>query len=131
MTITPEQADRLKRDATDGPWDVERSDNATLRIIERIGPVESACACEGLSVDDPDIALIAAAPDMAETIAGMEVEWGVEHDNMASSPFPRRWTQWYDDETKARNSAAVLAGMGKHPVLVRRLVSSPEVIDGE
>lgn len=81
MTITPDQADRLKRDATDGPWmlDQQDPDEAPMIMSTRVenGLIIGTYIAECVE-EDGDARLIAAAPDMAETIAGMEYEYAAQ-----------------------------------------------------
>lgn len=128
MTITPDQADRLKQGVTKTPWRAIKSD---LEIhptgIVRDADDETIGAAEGGHVD-PEFThgqadLIAAAPDMAETIAGMTEEWGVLVHGRVN-----RWT----DRQDADAEMVACRKLRLDARLVRRLVSAPvEVIDGE
>lgn len=115
MTVTPEQADKLSRNAPDGPW-------KTLRF-----------AYEGIHVMnanddflDPDkslLALLAAAPDLAQTIAGMEWQWGVERAYRSGTETA---VLWFSSEDDARQEIDNPNRQHGNPRLVRRLVGPVE-----
>lgn len=129
MTITPDQAKELLAGAMPGPW--------------MLNP--QGCILVDDGTDDPpgpygfigtmwkswdqdgggNGRLMAAAPALAETIAGMREEWRCEEQ------YGSRWygvTEW----SSTPDVAAEYAGMGAFPRrLVRRLVSAPEVVEGE
>lgn len=80
---------------------------------------------------DGDLTLAAAAPDLAQTIAGMTEEWGVERDRPGTAYIDgtvARWTTWVGDEARARK-ACVISTRGGNPRLVRRLVGPVEVTE--
>ena len=120
MNITPEQADQWAQRATDGPWSID-PDYGTVEP-----DVISGEGCR-FEASDEDLALIAAAPDLAQTIAGMTVEyaletlWGTGHDWAVT-------TGWLPTPERAWADLALDTGPTR---LVRRLVSETEVIDGE
>ena len=128
MTITPGQARELLYGATPGPW----------RALHDRWEDEYGIPCEDFYVlggpdgilhtedFDPDThnpaantTLAAAAPDLAQTIAGMRWEYGVEQATGT--------TQWFRSRSMAEAHAEVRGAFR----LVRRLVSTLEVIDGE
>ena len=80
---------------------------------------------------------LAAAPDIAHTIAGMTEEWGVEADGNALFPINEEWHPNGEYFTECRAGAdAIRDRMAKlnrhiHYRIVRRLVGPLEVIDSE
>lgn len=133
MTITPDQADRMKQAATSVPWTVhiDSNDVDEIYIYSDDGNMCIGIDLRGSYFTSHDLNLAAAAPDMAQTIAGMKWQWGVEQDTGSSNHDWRRWTQWFDTEKIARSAFEFHSDCGNHPVLFRRLVSSPEVVDGD
>lgn len=132
MTITPEQADKWSQGATDGPWYVHTDPDGTL-IHDDTGNMCIAVEPVGSDYREADLTLAAAAPDLAQTIAGMTEEWGVERDRPGSAYIDgtvARWITWIGDGARARK-ACVISHRGGNPRLVRRLVGPVEVIDGE
>jgi hypothetical protein len=111
MTITPDQADRLKKNATSGPWTAYRE--YPEYFMQVYSDKDKSGITDNGVVEDADAALIAAAPDLAQTIAGMEWEWGVL----------RPWgeTSWFQKEEHAREWQKELG-----TPLVRRLVGPVE-----
>lgn len=93
MTITPDQAQNLLDGATPGPWVWQtneydsRNAGGPNRDYDSLGPKGGKPALETqdgedyaswVNISEADKELIAAAPDMAQTIAGMEWQWSVE-----------------------------------------------------
>jgi hypothetical protein len=70
---------------------------------------------------DPE--LIAAAPDLAQTIAGMEWEWGVERDYRSGTETAVLWFSCEDDARQEIDNPHRQHG---NPRLVRRLVGPVE-----
>ena len=128
MTITPDQARELLDGATPGPWEAyDPGDNSARlyghhdeRLVKHVKPQESA----GSYMDRADGELAAAAPDLAQTIAGMTEEWRCEAD------FDGTWaglTTWESSPDYAR---ATMQRRHRYPVrLVRRLVGTVEVAE--
>lgn len=80
MTVTPEQADRLNKARTPGKWVADTLDEDfpnVMAVREEDGLITGKPITDGIW-EEGDAALIAAAPDMAETIAGMTWEWRIE-----------------------------------------------------
>lgn len=121
MTTTPEQARELLDGATPGPWSEDESN-----IMNHDGdPLLS----DGLFGDpnwynDRDLTLMTAAPDLAQTIAGMRWEWRCE------ANFDGTWaglTTWESSPDYAR---ATMQRRHRYPTrLVRRLVGPAEVTE--
>ena len=118
MIITPDQAQNLLDGATPGPW----------WIHPAYGTVEpdviSGEGCRFVATDE-DLNLSAKAPGMAQTIAGMTVEyaletlWGTGHDWAVT-------TGWFPTPERAWADLALDTGPTR---LVRRLVSETEVVE--
>ena len=121
MNITPDQARALLDGATPGPWCLRETDvlmNARAFHIRKVGqPGIRVRATTYGHNDDPE--LIAAAPDMAETIAEMQWEYGVEQATGT--------TRWFRSRPMAEAHAEAWGAFR----LVRKLVGPVEVIDGE
>ena len=136
MSITPEQARELLDGATPGPWRSEYDNeiietNTSIVLYNTDGDVSW-----GHNIEH-DVPLIAAAPDLAQTIAGMTEQWRHEawHDR-GDGVGPWRSLGWPHDDgwRNTRESADFdleqADGTFKHR-LVRRLVGPVEVVDGE
>lgn len=134
MTITPDQADRLKRAATDGPWELDEHDaimnGRVFRLRQPGKPGIRVSATVYGHNGDPE--LIAAAPDLAQTIAGMRWEYAVEDLNGdfldlnddAYSDVETLWT-WHREVAEETHAAEYGS------TLVRRLAGPIEPIDKE
>ncbi|WP_334137005.1 hypothetical protein [Corynebacterium variabile] len=130
MTITPEQADRWAQTATAGPWYVHTDPDGTL-IHDDTGNMCIAVERAGSDYLEADLHLAAAAPELAQTIAGMTEEWGVERDRPGTAYIDgtvARWINWVGDEARARK-ACVISPRGGNPRLVRRLVGPVEMTE--
>lgn len=130
MNITPEQADQWAQEATDGPWEMEERDalmNARSFILRKPGVpgIRASVTTYGHN-GDPE--LIAAAPELAQTIAGMRWQWGLERDYRYGTETD---TVWFPSEDEAREDLSNPHRQHGNPRLVRRLVGPPEAIDGE
>lgn len=141
MTITPAQASELLDGATPGPW-VKRRDqdgNPTSVVVStargdrhHIMTADPAASPER---QQADTALIAAAPYLAQTIAGMTEEWGVEVDGNALFPVNEEWHPNGEYFTESRADAEAvrdrMAKLNPHNryLLVRRLVGPVEVAE--
>lgn len=128
MNITPDQAGDLLPGITPGPWEIH-PDHGTVEP-DVIGG--EGCRFEA---SDTDLDLIAAAPDLAQTIAGMTEQWRHEawHDR-GDGIGPWRSLCWPHDDgwRNTRESAdfdlAQAEGTFKHR-LVRRLAGPVEVVE--
>lgn len=130
--MTPEEARDLEPGTTPGPWEVERYDGFGAPITNSIGPIMSACNCDGLYVEDADANLAAAAPDMRATIAALRWGYAVEVRPDEDSEWQHAGP-WWDTIEKARawrGTAVIRIG---HPHardrLVRRPVGPVEVVE--
>jgi hypothetical protein len=75
--------------------------------------------------------LLMEARHLAQAIAGMTEEWGVERDRPGSAYIDgtvARLIAWFGDEASARKACAMLP-RGGNPRLVRRLVGPVEVVE--
>lgn len=133
MTITPDQArELLDANLAPGPYYVEEDDWEGDIFGNAAGHSMSFAPQLRMKVEGKEggeLALFAAAPDMAETIAGMKWEWGIERD-WKFAPGGRS-TLWFKTEAEARKEWSRDDIADVHPRLVRRLVGPVEVIDGE
>lgn len=112
MTITPDQARELLDGAVPGPWDASFDDESDATRLYPWGEDEE--------IEDTDSWELARnAPDLAQTIAALRWEYGVEQATGT--------TQWFGSRSMAEAHAEVRGGFR----LVRRLVGHVEVIDGE
>ena len=122
MNITPDQADQWTHGTTDGPWE-PHPDYPTMLVnldqkmeVAAIPGNPDDCTPE----DEANLALIAAAPDLAQTIAGMRWEYGVEQATGTK--------QWFGSRPMAEAYAEARGAFR----LVRRLVGPvEEVTDSE
>ena len=127
MSITPEQARELLDGATPGPWRSEYDNeiietNTSIVLYNTDGDVSW-----GHNIEH-DVPLIAAAPDLAQTIAGMRYEYAVEM--MDDGEWKDIWDLW-STEKEARKEYASLAhseSVGDYR-LVRRLVGPVEAVE--
>lgn len=119
MNITPEQARKWRDDARPGPWYVHTApgDPDGTFIYDDMGHMCIAVEPAGSDYLEADLTLAAAAPDLAQTIAGMRWEYGVEQATGT--------TQWF----RARPMAEAHAQVHGCFRLVRRLVGPVEVAE--
>lgn len=123
MTITPDQARELLDGATNGPW-AKRcdQDGNPLPVVVSTSRgdrhhIMTADPAASPARQQADTALIAAAPDLAQAIAGMRWEYGVEQATGT--------TQWFRSRPMAEAHAEVRGAFR----LVRRLVGPAEVVE--
>lgn len=132
MTITPDQAQELLDVATPGPWRAlhdqwEDGDGTPCEDFYVLGGPDGILHTEDFDPDThnpvANTTLAAAAPDLAQTIAGMEWQWSVEkHDG-------HRWSRhggWVGPESIARLRLRKVREDGETARLVRRLVGPGE-----
>lgn len=123
MNITPDQARELLDGASDGPWehgDVPGPGEDPTRATEVYQPGEPG-AIAYVQPNTADVKLIAATPDLAQTIAGMEWQWSVER----LTEYGSRWLidrPWTCDRELAETWLRKYDGSR----LVRRLVGPVE-----
>ena len=137
MTITPDQARELLSGATPGPWEHQAGylpgDNRDGNVIMTGNLV--LATYDGGYGGNPEwtnslgnLPLVAAAPDLAQTIAGMRYEYAVEM--MDDGEWKDIWDLW-STEKEARKEYASLAhadSIGDYR-LVSRLVGPVEVVE--
>lgn len=112
MNITPEQAQEWLDWAIPGPWEASFDEVYCATRLYAWG--------EGDEIEDGDSWELARhAPDLAQTIAGMEWEYGAEQATGT--------TQWFGSRPMAE---AYAEARGAYR-LVRRLVGPTEAIDSE
>lgn len=133
MTITPEQAQALLEDTTPAPWVydsdyecIETADSSTVVLCN------TDLAVSWGANPDTDGSLAAQAPIMAEQIAGMQWEYGIDRENLQCSHIdhPRgcRLTMWCQSLDSARDGVEIAQQSDPTARIVRRLVSKPEEI---
>ena len=127
MTITPDQARALLDGARPGPWHVytDPDDPDGTFIYDDMGNMCIAVEPAGSDYLEADLTLAAAAPDLAQTIAGMTWEYAVEHEHT-----PGKWhrvTEW-GPEANPYQPGHVLSDDER---IVRCLVGPREVVEGE
>lgn len=124
MTITPDQARELLDGATPGPWRSEYDNEIIEADTSTVLYNTDGAVGWGHNIEH-DVPLASAAPDLAQTIAGMRWEYAVEHEHS-----PGSWhlvTEWGPEENPYQPGY----GPGDDERVVRRLVGPVEVIDGE
>lgn len=135
MTITPDQARELLDGATPGPWVKCRDrDGDPLPVVvstprgdrHHIMTAEPACSEERAQADT---GLIAAAPDLAHTIAGMEWEYGLRQPRPEPHAEGELYTSWGYRLFAAKAAFAGLTDRGVECYIVRRLVGPVEVTE--
>ena len=131
--MTPDEARRLLKNTTPGPWEwVDGKDNDVeyealrghggVNALRTQDAEEYASWVRGTTADK---ALTAAAPVLAAMIAGMTVEYGVHWP--ATDDFPA-WTAWgFDTIEKAREHNREMTVPPETPgTILRRYVTEPE-----
>ena len=134
-SISPERARELLDTASPGPW----------RVIDEypdgVRRPDDSCLIHTPSgeymgiMHGKDATLTAAAPDLAETIAGMTYEYtvyvylGEKHIIQWSFEEDSHVGEWTDDLDKAEYVRDALIKEGRRARLVRRLVTDVEVVE--
>ena len=136
MTITPDQARELLDGATTGPWRAlhdqwEDEGGTTCEDFYVLGGPDGILYTEDFDPDThnpvANTALAAAAPALAQTIAGMKTEYAVQtKEGGLTQLYYGRDLVWTDIKLTAEQVAHEIGG-----TVVRRYVTAPEVIDGE
>jgi hypothetical protein len=134
MTITPDQAQNLLADATPGPWMLNPQGCILVDDGTNDPPGPHGFIGTMWKAGDPDNEgnghLMAAAPDLAQTIAGMRTEWRREtrivgDEEWASMEW--RSTRW---DAEADQVWWFTPKDAIHEYrLVRRFVTAPEVVE--
>lgn len=126
MTITPDQARALLANQSErgALWNADWNfTDRTAAIVREDSPGDEVMEIrfngDDTAFSDGDLALAAAAPELAQTIAVMRTEWGVEQATGT--------TQWFRSRPMAEAHAQVHGCFR----LVRRLVGPTEPIDKE
>lgn len=130
MTVTPDQAHQWAQEATDGPWYVHTDPDDPDGTYIYNDPGHMCVAIEPLGSDyrPADLDLIAAAPDLAQTIAGLRWEYAVEDLNgdildLNDDAYSDVETLWTWHRTVAEETQATHGG-----TVVRRLGGPVEVV---
>ncbi|WP_312802430.1 hypothetical protein [Corynebacterium variabile] len=128
MTIAPDQASELLDGAKPGPWYVHADQDVTdgTFIYDDTGNMCIAVEPSGSDYREADLLLAAAAPDLAQTIAGMRWQWGLERDYRSGTETD---TVWFSSEDEAREDLSNPHRQHGNPRLVRRLVGPAEVAE--
>lgn len=140
--MTPEKAHKLRERATPGPWERHPDNPRMLCNLDRKFAVHAELVKNrGLEPDPEDVAnteLIAAAPDLAELVAGLRYEYAVqvngrewlrENDEgrFVLTGDPMRALRHYHPGVAASIAKGASAQFSCECRVVRRLVGEPEV----
>ncbi|WP_414122875.1 hypothetical protein [Corynebacterium nuruki] len=131
MNITPDQADQWAQGATEGPWCYmpgKWGRGGSLFLGDGFALATSDGGMGDVEWNNPEgnLPLIAAAPDLAQTIAGMEWQYAVE----VYSDDAKCWiqgTNWIGNKELAAQHLGEYDGDTTR--LVRRLVGPVEVTE--
>lgn len=134
MNITPDQAQEWLDNADLGslepvPEDPDYTDHDDEWELHEVG--EPAFVTLPVPNAYQVVALLAAAPDLAQTIAGMEWEYGLRQPRPEPHAEGELYTSWGYRLFAAKAAFAGLTDRGVECYIVRRLVGPVEVIDGE
>lgn len=126
--MTPEKAQELRKRATPGPWERHPDNPRMLCNLDRKFAVHAELVKNrGLEPDPEDVAnteLIAAAPELAEIVAGLRYEYTVQ------VKCDGAWVMEEDSYWGTYSVAAVRSCRTYEPSrIVRRLVGEPEVVE--
>lgn len=134
MIIAPDQAQTLLDGATPGPWRAlhdqwEDEDGTPCEDFYVLGGPDGILHTEDFDPDThnpvANTTLAAAAPDLAQTIAGMTAQYAVQSKAGALTQlYYGRDVIWTDTELTARQVAHEIGG-----TVVRRFVTEPEVAE--
>ncbi|MFC3848865.1 hypothetical protein ACFORJ_01610 [Corynebacterium hansenii] len=128
MTMTPDHARELINWRNDEDHPKVRDGKGHAMFEVESGGDEAKYWNQIADAPYEDVVLYAAAPDMAEFIAGMREEWGAER------RVRGRWhrvvfafnTIWTDDRAVAEDAADECRNLGLPTRVVRRYVTTPE-----
>lgn len=128
MTTTPDQAREWRDNARPGPWYVhtDPDDADGTFIYDDPGHMCIAVEQAGSDYRKADLDLIAAAPELAQTIAGMTWQYGVERTYL---PGNETAVLWFPSEGDALQEIDNPNLRHCNPRLVRRLVGPVEVTE--
>lgn len=138
--MTPDKARELLDGTTPGPWQV-RGDGPANRQLRVCDCEERAEVAESVTWEDAP--LVAAAPALAQTVAGMHYEYAVATGPEHSPVYAAMNSQgrfigttlaladWWQTKGEAQDLVDELRGENEHSTarVVRRLVSAPEVVE--
>lgn len=140
MTITPDQAHDLLDGATPGPWRAlhdqwEDEDGTPCEDFYVLGGPDGILHTEDFDPDNHDpvanTTLIAAAPDLAQFIAGMTELWLFQVKDTCSGDWETRGSSTAAPEDQSGPSTAENLYAGRETRWVRQYVTAPEAVDGE
>ena len=137
------RAKELLDGATPGPWELI---NGELHQIQHTPEQCTSIRCDhrwpvlseswgesaAVVVEDEDLALMAAVPELAQALAEETYEYAVQAktgskwEHMQDGFFR---DAWFSELRKAKAGARELRSIGKETRIVRRRVSPPEVIE--
>ena len=129
--MTPEEARKLLEGTTPGPWEA-KTDQVTGGLTEfwvtdryDCQVAEQEALGRSLDVTDSDFNLIAAAPGMANMIAGMTTEYSVQlaDGELVGAGWGTHETAWCDCDAWQRD--------GYNARIVCRYVTAPQPLEGE
>lgn len=122
MNITPEQAQEWLDWAIPGPWEASFDEVYCATRLYAWG--------EGDEIEDGDSWELARhAPDLAQTIAGMEWEYGLRQPRPEPHAEGELYTSWGYRLFAAKAAFAGLTDRGVECYIVRRLVGPVEVTE--
>ncbi|WP_312800938.1 hypothetical protein [Corynebacterium variabile] len=132
MNITPDQARELLDGATPGPWML--NPHGCILVDDGTDDPPGPHGFIGTMYrNDPDDTangeLMAAAPDLAQTIAGMEWEYGLRQPRPEPHAEGELYTSWGYRLFAAKAAFAGLTDRGVECYIVRRLVGPVEVTE--
>ena len=135
-------AKQLLDGATPGPWELingeihqiqHTPEQCTSIRCDHRWPVLSESWGESAAVvaEDEDLALMAAAPEMAQALAEETWEYAVQAKTGSKWEYMQDGffrDAWFSELRKAKAGARELRSIGKETRIVRRRVSPPEVV---
>lgn len=137
MTDIIQRAKDLIEEATPGPWewsgyDLESTRNTVIEF-ECVTGFRISGATRHVEITPEDETLIAAAPELAQTLAEETYEYGVTYIGVNHGGQYIEWVESTGDAEWDKDSLQLLVKRWKRreqsPKVVRRRVSPPEVIN--